>query len=277
MKLESPSTWWAESAWGRLSPLFTRWETTGANWSRLAKRELTKKLASDITLPIVALSTGRKFRRTLQDLFREHAIEDLRLDYFCSSCNLSTAETVIHRTGLLSKAVHASNAIPVVFPPVLSGGHLLIDGGVLNNQPGDIMKELCGGSVIVNNVSPRKDSTVDASFTEMPSAWRILRSWINPFEPTIRVPGIAATMIRTLTVASERKSREVERMSDFYLRPPLDRFRLDDYGCLEEIVEIGYEYAREEIRGWKESGRYPVPESIKTSSGTKLGPTVLPS
>jgi predicted acylesterase/phospholipase RssA len=216
-------------------------------------------LASDITLPIVALSTGRKFRRALKDLFGDHAIEDLRLAYFCSSCNLSTAESVVHRTGLVSKAVHASNAIPVVFPPVLSGGHLLIDGGVLNNQPGDILKELCGGAVIVNNVSPRRDSSVDASFTEMPSAWRILRSWINPFEPTIRVPGIVATMIRTLTVASERKSREVERMSDFYLRPPLDRFRLDDYERLDEIVEIGYQYAREEIRGWKESGRYPVP------------------
>jgi hypothetical protein len=39
-------------------------------------------------LPIVALSTGRKFRRALKDLFGEHAIEDLRLAYFCSSCNL---------------------------------------------------------------------------------------------------------------------------------------------------------------------------------------------
>jgi len=252
----------------------------GNDWSqlvRLAKRELTNKWASDITLPIVALSTGRRFRRALQDLFGDRAIEDLRLGYFCSSCNLSTAENVVHRTGLLSMAVHASNAIPVVLPPVLSGGHLLIDGGVLNNQPGDILKDLCGGSVIVNNVSPRRDATVDASLTEMPSAWRILRSWMNPFEPTLRVPGIVATMIRTLTVASERKSREVERMSDFYLRPPLDLFRLDDYERIEEIVEIGYEYAREEIRGWKESGRYPVPETVKTSAGTTSAPAVLPS
>jgi predicted acylesterase/phospholipase RssA len=65
-------------------------------------------------------------------------------------------------------------------------------------------------------------------------------------------------MMRTLMVASERKSREVELMADFYLRPPLERFRVDDFARIEEIAEAGYEYTRKEIQGWKENGRFPV-------------------
>ena len=229
----------------------------GHKWQdliRLTKREMTAKMTSDFTLPIVALSTGRRFRRVLDSFFSEIAIEDLGINYFCTSCNLSTSEIVIHRKGSLANAVHASNAIPVVLPPFLSGGQMLIDGGVLNNQPGDILKKLCGGMVIVTNVSPRREVIVDSSFLEMPSAWRILRSRMNPFEPAIKVPGISVTMMRTLMVASERKSREVERMADFYLRPPIDRFRLDDFARLEEIAEAGYEYACEQIRAWKQNG-----------------------
>jgi NTE family protein len=229
----------------------------GRQWEdliRLAKREINRKMTSDVTLPIVALSSGRKFRRVLDTFFGTTAIEDLGIHFFCTSCNLSTSEIVIHRTGSLANAVHASNAIPVVLPPVLSGGQMLIDGGVLNNQPGDILKKLCGGQVIVINVSPRREVTVDSSLAEMPSAWRILRSRINPFEAAIKVPGISVTMMRTLMVASERKSREVERMADFYLRPPIDRFRLDDFTRVEEIAEAGYEYTRQQISIWKANG-----------------------
>jgi predicted acylesterase/phospholipase RssA len=98
---------------------------------------------------------------------------------------------------------------------------------------------------------------MDESFTEMPSAWRVLRSRLNPFEKTIRVPGIPATMMRTMWVASERKSREVEQDAEFCLHPPVERFRLDDRSKIEEIAEVGYEYTRREIREWKENNRLP--------------------
>ena len=216
-----------------------------------------KRLNTDLAIPLFALSSGRRFRNALKTFFGEIEIEDLWLSYFCASCNLSTSQLVVHRRGRLWWSVNASNAIPGLLPPVLHGGQLLIDGGVLNSHPGDLLKEVCGGPVIVSMVSPRKDLTMDESFTEMPSAWRVLRSRLNPFEKTIRVPGIPATMMRTLWVASERKSREVEQDAEFCLRPPVDRFRADDRSKIEEIAEVGYEYTRQEIRTWKENNRLP--------------------
>jgi predicted acylesterase/phospholipase RssA/CRP-like cAMP-binding protein len=233
----------------------------GWDWKTMVRMNLKAMaqggIQSDYTLPLVSLSSGRKFQQALHTFFGKTEIEDLWLAYFCTSCNLSTSELVIHRSGGLSSAISASNAIPAILPPILSKGHMLVDGGILNNQPGDVLKRICGGAVMVSSVSPKRELAMDESLTEMPSPWQILASRVNPFRTSIRVPGIPATMMRALMVASNRKSREVERDAEFYLRPPIDRFRLDDMGKVEEIAEVGYEYARDEIRTWKEENRLP--------------------
>ena len=213
------------------------------------------KLNRDFTLPLISLTSGRRLRHALRTFFGETAIEDLWLNYFCTSCNLTTSELVIHRSGRLWISINASNSIPVLLPAVVSDGHMLVDGGILNNQPGDLMKQACSGPVIVVCVSPKREVLVDEAFTEMPSSWQVLRSRLNPFKPSIKVPGIPATMMRALMVASNRKSREVEQEAEFYLRPPIDRFRLDNLDRMEEIADVGYQYAKEEIRKWKESDR----------------------
>jgi predicted acylesterase/phospholipase RssA len=165
--------------------------------------------------------------------------------------------------------VNASNAIPGVLPPVPAGGHVLVDGGILNNEPGDLLKEVCGGQVIVSSVRAKKDLTVDEAHTEMPSSLRVLWSRLNPFEKSIRVPGISDTIIRTLMVGSDRRARYMELGADYYLRPPTDRFRLDAFSKVEEIAEAGYQYAREQILTWKEENRLP-------GSPPATGPTQFP-
>ncbi len=227
-----------------------------------------RRLNMDIALPLFSLSSGRRFRSALKTFFGDIEIEDLGLSFFCTSCNLSSSQLVVHRRGPLWWSVNASNAIPGLLPPVVHHGQLLIDGGVLNNQPGDLLKEVCGGPIIVSRVSPRKDLAMEESCTEMPSAWRVLRSRLNPFEKTIRVPGIAATMMRTMWVASERKSREVEEDADFCLRPPVERFRLDERSRIEEIAEVGYQYTRQEIRTWKDNNRLPAHLNIDEPPGS---------
>lgn len=222
---------------------------------RVFKQEWKGKLSSDVTIPLVALTTGRRLRRALRSVFGEIKIEELGLNYFCTSCNLSKGEMVIHRTGSVADALYASSAIPGILPPHLFAGELFIDGGILNNQPGDVLKKLCGGSIIVSNVSPRSQDAVDPGLVEMPSPWRILRSRWNPFERSIKVPTISETIMRSMTIASESKSREVEQMADFYLRPPVEEFRLEDFSRIQDLTEVGFKHTVDQIRLWKENGR----------------------
>lgn len=208
------------------------------------------RLSADVTVPLISLNSGKKFRRALRSFFGETRIEDLWLNYFAVSCNLSTAETVTHTRGSLRRAVYASNAVPGVLPPALDAGDLFVDGGIVNNQPADILKSQWGGSLIVVNVSPTRELAANPAYEEMPSPWGVLWHRLSPFHDDVNVPKISDIMIRTLMVGSRRKAEEVKELADYYLQPPLDRFKMDDYVKIDEIVEAGYRYAKDHVASW---------------------------
>ena len=70
---------------------------------------------------------------------------------------------MIHHTGPLWKCVGASMAVSGIAPPVILDGNLLVDGGVLNNLPSDIVKEWCEGFVIAVDVTGKGDFSTSSS------------------------------------------------------------------------------------------------------------------
>ena len=152
---------------------------------------------SDYTLPFVSLARGRRFDRYLQALFGDASIEDLRMPYFCVSSNLTRADTVVHRTGPLWRAIRASGSLPGLVPPVVDDGDLLYDGGLLNNLPVDLMrKEIHTGVLIAVDVVPPVDLGIRATGLESPSGWRIAWSRLNPLTKAIEMPSIVSILQR---------------------------------------------------------------------------------
>ncbi len=70
----------------------------------------------------------------------ETQIEDLWLPFFAVSANLTRASIQVHRRGPLLKSLLASMRVPAVYPPILWDGDLLVDGGIIDNVPVDIMR-----------------------------------------------------------------------------------------------------------------------------------------
>ena len=205
----------------------------------------------DKTLPIVALLSGKKLDRMLTMMFGNARIEDLWIKYFCVSVNLTQAETVIHQSGLLRTAVRASAGIPGVAPALCNKGDLIVDGGVLNNLPADVMRTLSGGKVIAVDVSPQRDLAVDPTCRELPSSWKILWSRINPFMDTVKVPSILAVIMRTLMLSSVHSTHLVRKHVDLYICPPLDSFGIFDWQQIDKIVDAGYQCAVKKLEEWK--------------------------
>lgn len=107
------------------------------------------------TLPLIALSSGRRVDRILAEHLGSAPIEDLPLRFFCISANLNRAEEVIHERRTLWPAVRASLSLPGIFPPVYAAGDLLIDGAAVDNVPVDVMRGRVGnGCIVAVNVSP---------------------------------------------------------------------------------------------------------------------------
>jgi NTE family protein/lysophospholipid hydrolase len=211
----------------------------------------------EYTLPIVSLLRSRRLDRFLHEAYGDARIEDLKVTFFAVSSNLSTAEVAVHDTGELWAAVRASMSVPGVAVPVVVDNNLLVDGGVLNNLPGDVMRRLCSGTVIAVDVNEKNDLLVDDSCTPIPSPWKIVWSRINPFARPINVPSILSIMGRTSLLGSILKRNEVAREVDLYLNPPVGRFGILDNDALEEIAEAGYRYAKERIADWIADRREP--------------------
>ncbi len=68
--------------------------------------------------------------------------------------DLETGEAVVFRRGNLATAIRASMSIPGVFPPVRCGDRLLIDGGLRDNVPVDLAREMGADIVIVVRIPP---------------------------------------------------------------------------------------------------------------------------
>ncbi len=113
------------------------------------------RIGSDYTLPLVALLRGGAARRFAEKTYGDHLVEELPREFFAVSCDLMTSELVVHRRGSLVEAVGASQAMPGLFPPMTVGGRCLVDGGVINNLPVDVMAVTGEGPVIASDVTRR--------------------------------------------------------------------------------------------------------------------------
>jgi len=197
----------------------------------------------DITFPMVSLMTGGKLNKGLQKMYGDVQIEDLWVKYFSVSANLTTAQTEIHKRGPVWKSVRASMSIPGQIPPVVFDGELHVDGGVLNNLPVDVMREVCDGVIIANNVSPKIDLNAGAASEVTHSGWYYLQKALNPFSKKMEMPGILNTLMRSGMLSSIQAINVSKTMADIYMSPPIETFQLLDFGSSHEIEEVGYKYA----------------------------------
>ena len=230
------------------------------------------RMLTDYTLPFVSLARGRRFDRGVKALFGDTHIEDLWLPYFCVSSNLTRASTVVHRSGLLWRAIRASSSLPGVIPPVIDNGDMLYDGCLLNNLPVDLMREeIETGLLVAVDVVPPVDLDVHATELENPSGWRLAWSRISPFAKPIEIPDIVSIINRAGVLGSIRQRQRLidGELVDLYLRPPLGDFKILDFSVADEAFEIGYTYAVTEIAAWTKRGRQPGSLEPVSHTGTR--------
>jgi NTE family protein len=73
---------------------------------------------------------------------------ELPIPFRCVAVDLVTGQEVILRSGSLPRAMRATMAIPTIFSPVDWDDYLLVDGGVLDNLPVDVVKDM-GADIVI--------------------------------------------------------------------------------------------------------------------------------
>jgi NTE family protein/lysophospholipid hydrolase len=214
---------------------------------------MTASLATskDWTLPLVSLLSPRRFDDYFHGLIGETQIEDLWLPFFCVSANLTRASIQVHRRGSLLKSLLASMRVPAALPPIPWDGDLLVDGGIIDNIPVDVMRGYADcGTVIASDVSSVLDLSDVSNYGDRISGWRALAQRFKPVSKRLRFPGIFDVLMRIIELGSAARRAQTAKMADLYLAPPVESFGRTDFDRGDEIAEVAYRYSSEKIADW---------------------------
>ena len=159
------------------------------------------------------------------------------LPFFAVSSDLTTGRIHEHRSGALWRALRASVALPGILPPVTHHGHLLVDGGVMNNLPVDVMRQRESGPIIASDVTGEIDlQAKDDRYGERPLWWLIAQRMRG-------TPSIVSILMRSGTVGSEAQRRVVREQADYLFEPALPDIGLRDWKLFDRAVAEGYAHA----------------------------------
>jgi NTE family protein len=188
-----------------------------------ARRELVaRRPFTDVTWPRHALIRGLRVESTLDRIFGDTRIEELRCGLFTVSVDLVAAEEVVNRRGRVTDAVALSVRLPGLVPPRRAGARLHVDGGVLDNLPIAVMAAEDEGPVLAVDVAQ--------PFASAPLGGSL--------------PRIVDTIARSMTLASWRRGEPDRALARAVITPALDGIGLFDFRRLDELVERGREAGR---------------------------------
>lgn len=116
------------------------------------KKSLLKLI--DITIPKFGVFTGRRVTKFLARNLNGLTFRDLKIPLKVAAVDYGRRELVVLDEGPLVAAVRASVSIPAIFEPVKVQGRWLIDGGVLDPVPVDVLSALGVHKIIAVNTLP---------------------------------------------------------------------------------------------------------------------------
>ena len=181
----------------------------------------------DYRLPRVSLTRGSRAAAMLRRVFGDLHVEELSRPYFAVSADLIGSELVVHRRGRLFDAVGASMSIPGVAPPLPLGSRLLVDGGVLNNLPVDLMAESDEGAIVAIDVIRRMEGGGTAA--------------------QMRVLSIMEILSRATVLASVERAERNRKLAALTIAPEVQSIALGEFSQLRRAAELGRRAAEDAL------------------------------
>ena len=216
----------------------------------------TWNLIKDLTYPLTAYFSGSGMNSLLMDNFQTMNIEDLWLDYYCISTDLTDSCECVHRNGVLWRYVRASMSLGPFVPPICDtseGGkkvHYLVDGGYVNIVPVDVMAKVWHPETIIAVDVANYEQFGEHDYGDSFSGFRecILRC----FKRGRKVPSMTDISSQLAFVTCMRDlPQKISDHCDLFLHPPVGGYGTLDYDKHGDIREIGYKHAKVAIQKWR--------------------------
>uniref|UniRef100_A0A665UU20 lysophospholipase n=1 Tax=Echeneis naucrates TaxID=173247 RepID=A0A665UU20_ECHNA len=229
--------------------------------SRVRAREWAMDMTSyfkkilDLTYPVTSMFSGASFNSSVSSVFKDKQIEDLWLPYFNITTDITASSMRVHTDGSLWRYVRASMSLSGYLPPLCDpkDGHLLMDGGYINNLPADVARSMGAKVVIAIDVGSRDERNL-TNYGDSLNGWWLLWKRFNPLAERVKVLNMAEIQTRLAYVCCVRQLEEVKD-SEYceYIRPPIDHYGTLEFGKFDEIAEVGYHHGKTLFDVWQRS------------------------
>ncbi|MDF7798336.1 patatin-like phospholipase family protein [Pontiellaceae bacterium B1224] len=176
------------------------------------------------------MSYGQKLNNVLENFSLNSAgitdFDDLNIPYRAVATDLLKGESVVLKSGSLARAMRASMAVPGVFTPVRMDGCVYVDGGILDNIPVDVVRNMGADYIIAVDVG--------ASAAEL--------SQQSDFQ------SLGSVLGRTYTLMKRPEQERQLESSDLVIEPDLVEFSAGAFQMVAEIIPVGLEAAKKKAK-----------------------------
>lgn len=172
---------------------------------------------------LLGQSAGNLLKYSTDVVATLESFDHLAIPYRAIAANLATAKTVVIKKGSITKAMRASTAVPGVVEPVRIDEQLLVDGGITNNMPIDVVKSMGADIVIAVDIgSPLLDK--------------------NAINDTLDVFDQLSNILTNNTTLAQMKYVSTR---DILIRPKIDNLSTTDFTIMPEALKLGEKAALE--------------------------------
>jgi NTE family protein len=190
----------------------------------------------DLRLIGSGLLGGKRIKKLLIEMLgADTTFADLRIPFAVASVDYISGREVVLKEGKVADAVRATMSVPGVFEPVELNGLQLLDGGVLNNVPVDVARDLGAEKVIAVDVLPN---------------FQLNQPGQDPIVPPLKTKGTPKAYrqllhVELVMIAALTELRLKETKPEAILRPnlPVDMDLLLSFDRPQEAIECGVQAA----------------------------------
>ena len=150
------------------------------------------------------------------------SFDQLPVPFRCVAVDMVSGQKHVFDHGSLAQALRASMSIPGFFTPVMDGNHIYVDGGLLDNLPVDVGRQMGADIVIAVHLKPKLISPNDS---------------LNSFS-------VLTNAINVVIAENERQSM---RQADVLVKVDVSSFTAIDYGEHDKLIARGYAAAQESV------------------------------
>ncbi|MBR7196574.1 patatin-like phospholipase family protein [Pseudomonas sp. 14A] len=191
----------------------------------LVKQKLSFRDDGSLGLPLGVIQ-GQNLALLLESLLAHTSdtrdFDKLPIPFRAVTTDIANGEKVVFRKGHLPQVIRASMSIPAVFAPVELDGRLLVDGGMTDNIPLDVAREMGVDIAIVVDIG-------------------------TPLRNRKQLTTVVDVLNQSITLMTRRNSEEqlaTLHADDVLIQPALAAFGVTDFGKAQEMIDAGYRATR---------------------------------